>query len=147
MSRQIVSIESVTPTGGNDVMTFVSASGKRFRFISLTIGGRGTSSAAQNLMLGRSTGGTTPGGALSGGKYSDTDSDALQTSVYTSWTAQPTLGAGAEALAVNAMGAANRLATPGGFFESRNGEQVSLRASTGITWQAISVSAVIEEDY
>jgi hypothetical protein len=47
----------------------------------------------------------------------------------------------------NALGGANRYIPPKGYiFEARNGENISVRAPSGPTYQAMSISVLIEED-
>lgn len=141
-----------TPTAGNDITTIVSASGRRVRLIELIIAGRGTSSAAQQVEFGRSTGGTTGGSAATPNKYDDQDQPAAVSSVFGTWSVQPTLDANTEVAVWNALGGYYKwtASTKGGPgpspIEVRNGDNISLRASSGVTFQPITASLVFEED-
>ncbi len=152
-NRYVIKQNSVTPTAGNDIMTIVSGTTRRVRLVEVSINGRGTSSAAQQVEFGRSTGGTTPGGALTPSKYDHQDQPVAVSVVNTTWgAAQPTLDTHTETAGWNALGGAYRWTPPvkGGTgaagIEVRNGDQISLRATTGVTFQPLSASMVFEED-
>jgi hypothetical protein len=149
-NRYTVSQENVTPTAGNDILTLVSATSRRLRIWEVQVSGRGTSSAAQSIEVSRSTGGTTPGGAATVNKTDHTDEPTNTFTTATTWAAQPSQDASRTVLGFNALGGANRAGSasstrPYGL-EARNGENISIRAATGITWQPISLSVVVEED-
>ena len=148
-NRYIVKQQNITPTAGNDILTVLSVSNRRGRLISISVAGRGTSSAAQQIEVGRSTGGTTGGGAQTPGKYDHTDQPVAAFTYDTTWAAQPTLDAHSEVIGWNALGGANRWAPTKGSFEFRGAgtvEQISIRASAGVTFQPLSISVVVEED-
>lgn len=148
--RYVVSRDNITPTGGNDVLTYITASGRRARLVALDVTGAGASSAAQRLVAGRSTGGTTPGGAITPNKAEHTEQPAAASTTATTWAAQPTLDTNQHIIGFNALGGPNKWTTqpgrPGGIIEARNGENISIRAPSGPTWQACSFSATFEED-
>ena len=147
MGRYIVARDNVTPTGGNDVLTCISGSSRRIRVVEVSVAGRGTTSAAQQLNIGRATTGTTPGGAITPSKADSTDQPASNFTTATTWSAQPTPETNFEVVGWNALGGANRWVPPGGtMIQARNGEVISIRAPSGPTYQAMSISAVIEED-
>ena len=68
----------------------------------------------------------------------------------TTWAAQPTLETNAHVVGFNALGGVNQLVAqpgrPNGICEARNGENISIRAPAGPTYQACSISATFEED-
>lgn len=147
MGRYTVSRDNVTPTGGNDVLTFISGSNRRIRVCEISIAGRGSSSAAQQVQAGRATAGTTPGGGITPSKADSTDQPAANFTTATTWSVQPSLETNYEVIGWNALGGANRWIPPrGSMLEARNGEVISIRAPSGPTYQAMSISAVIEED-
>jgi len=147
MGRYIIARDNVTPVGGNDVLTCISGANRRIRVAEISVAGRGSSSAAQQLQVGRSTGGTTPGSAITPGKADHVDQPAANFTTATTWAAQPTLETNYEVVGWNALGGANRWIPPkGSMLEARNGENISIRAPSGPTYQATSISVVIEED-
>src|SRR5262245_48094767 len=107
-NRYIIKQNNVTPTAGNDIMTIVSATGRRTRLLEVSVAGRGSSSAAQQIEVGRSTGGTTGGGALTPNKFDHTDQPNAASVVNTTWAAQPTIDTHTEIIGFNALGGANR---------------------------------------
>lgn len=151
-NRYILKSNNLTPTAGNDIFTIVSAANRRIRLVELTVGGRGSSSAAQQIEFGRSTGGTTPGGAVTPNKYDHQDQPTAASTVDTTWSVQPTLDTNTEVAAWNALGGAFRWTPPvkGGpgsaGIEVRNGDNISIRATSGVTFQPLSISVVYEED-
>ena len=65
----------------------------------------------------------------------------------TTWSAQPTLDTHRAPLGWNAIGGALVWNPPGGkALEARNAENISITAESGVTYQAMSVAAVYEED-
>lgn len=136
----------VTPTADQDVLTIVSASNRRARPVQVTLVGRGSSSAPQSLRLARSSGGTTGGGAQTQSKGEHTDQPAAASVVNTTWSAQPTVEAHGVVIGMNALGGAIVYNVPKGMFEARNGENISLRATAGNTYQSMDVTVVFEED-
>ena len=148
-NRFVIARDNVLPTGGNDILTYISAASRRARVVSVKVGGRGSTSAAQQLQVGRSTGGTTPGGAITPNKYDHTDQPVAIGTTATTWAAQPTLDTNFEVLNFNAVGGADRLGpftASKGPVEARNAENISIRAPSGPTYQNMSISVVIEED-
>jgi hypothetical protein len=149
-NRYIVKQQNITPTAGNDILTILSVTGRRGRVIEVSVAGRGTSSAAQQIEVGRSTGGTTGGGAVTPGKFDHTDEPAAAFTYDTTWSVQPTLDTNSEVIGWNALGGANRWIPPKGsgleFRGAGTVEQISFRASAGVTFQAMSLSTIIEED-
>jgi hypothetical protein len=151
-NRYVLKQNNITPTAGNDIMTIVTAASRRARLVEVTVSGRGTSSAAQQIEFGRSTGGTTGGGALTPNKYDHQDQPVAVSTVNTTWTGQPTFDTHTEIAGWNALGGAFRWTPPvkGGSgaagIEVRNADNISIRASAGVTFQPMSVSVVYEED-
>lgn len=147
-NRYTVKRENITPTAGQDLLTIVSPSGRRARLVQVAIGGLGTTSAAQQVLIGRSTGGTTGGGAITPDKAEHTDQPAAASTVNTTWSAQPTIGTNTIPLGWNALGGGIVWNAPNGaLFEARNAENISVRAlASGVTYQPMSIAAVYEED-
>ena len=146
-NRYIISRDNVTPTGAQDVLTCISGANRRIRVVEVSIAGRGSSSAAQQVQIGRSSAGTTPGGAITPGKADHSEQPAANFTTSTTWSVQPTLETNYEVVGWNALGGANRWIPPKGtLLEARNGENISVRAPSGPTYQATSFSVIIEED-
>jgi hypothetical protein len=147
MGQYLVSRDNVTPTGGNDLITIVTASNRRARIKEVAVNGRGTVSAAQEIVVGISSGGTTGGGGITPDKVDHVDQPSAASTVNTTWSAQPTISTNVIKLGFNALGGANRWIPPGGKgLEVRNGANISIRATSGPTWQAMSVNVIFEED-
>lgn len=147
-NRYTVVQSNITPTAGSDIITIVSPANRRARVVEVSVAGRGTTSAAQQVELARSTIGTSGGGALTPSKFEHSDQPAAASVVNTTWSVQPTIETHRIVMGFNALGGAFRWTAPQGknAIEARNGENISLRASSGVTFQAISVSVVFEED-
>lgn len=148
--RYVVARDNVTPVGGQDILTLISATARRIRLISLNVTGRGSSSAPQQLQFAMNPAGTTPGGAITPTKAEHTEQPAAVFTTATTWTTQPALATNFEVVGWNALGGINRWVTPPGkpqgMFEARNGDVISVRAPSGPTYQAMSLSVIIEED-
>ena len=146
MARYIVST-TVTPTDGEDIMTLVSAASRRLRIAQVTVGGVGTTSAAQGLIVTRSSGGTSGGGALTSRKFDSADQPSAAATVNTTWTGQPTIEAEGEEMVWNSLGGSNRWIPPRGEgFEVRDGGQISIRAKVAATFQPCRVTVIYDED-
>lgn len=138
--------ENVTPTGNSDLLTLISASSRRLRLIGLSVRGAGTSSAQQGLSIFLSTAGTTPGGSIapSPAKYATQSTAAFTTA--TTWVAQPGRATHGFQVGWNAQGGVFTKDFAPGVFEAYNGSCISIYASTNPTYQAASISALVEED-
>ena len=147
-NRIVVKRENITPTAGNDILTYVSAANRRARLVEVIVAGLGSTSTAQQVQVGRSTGGTTGGGAITPDKFDHTEQPAAVGTVNTTWSVQPTIGTNTHTLGYNSLGGAIVWKAPGGrAYEARNGENISVRAlASGVTYQAMSITVVIEED-
>lgn len=128
-----------------DSITIVASSTKPLRIYTVSAGGMGTSSAANEIMIARSTAGTTPGGGITPAKY-DPGTASASFSAYTTWVAQPTIAATdiIERLTVNANGGKDKfVALPGGEIQVAAGGQVSIRSAVGTS--SITFSLLVEE--
>jgi hypothetical protein len=134
MPAYSVSQSNITGNTSNDILTLISAANRRVKILEVIVAGQGTASAAGEIRLQRSTGGTTGGGAVTPEKGIDADIPAASTTVNTTWAAQPTLsGTPYKRLPANANGGVFRwVAIPNKEeLEFRNGDQVSIRPSIG----------------
>lgn len=127
----------------NDTVTIVAASGKPLMIHSVSIEGDGTSSAANEIVMARCTGGTTGGGAITPGP-NDPGSAAASFSAYTTWSVQPTLGQVLWRFGVNANGGTSKRETPPGMgFWVPAAGQVSFRSVDGTS--NIIINVQVEE--
>lgn len=134
---------TVALSTANDSLTLVGVSGRTLRIKRITLGGQGTSSAANVMMVMRSTGGTTGGGAITPAPTTS-GAAAAAFAAYTTWSAQPTPGAVLDRLPVNTNGGLVVIYyPPGQELELRGTEQLSFRSETGTGF--VSLSVVVEE--
>jgi len=130
----------------NDLLTIVASSTKPLRIIMAKVSGHGSAPAANEILLQRSAGGTTPGGAITPEKC-DVNANAASFAVYTTWAAQPTLSGGPlHRFEANANGGIDPfVAVPGGEIKVPVGGQVSIRSASG-TSNVIANLQISEED-
>ena len=145
-SRYIVQRVGVTPVAGNDLITVISPANGRIELIECVVSGRHTSSTPQVLQVGTSTGGTTPGGAITPTKM-DPDSLASDATTATTWVAQPTMDTNVIGLGFNSLGGSFPWSRKSGGIgpTARNGANLSLRCPSGApTPQLVDVHLVYE---
>jgi hypothetical protein len=145
MSTYSYTVSNVTLNTAADIMTIIPPASRRVQLIEVSISGMGTSSAANEVGIYRSTAGTTGGGAITAAKMS-TDAPAAGSTVDTTWSVQPTLGTKVLALGCNSNGGIYRwVARPGEEIETRGGvDQISIRAAVGSG--NVSLHAIVVED-
>lgn len=116
----------------NDYFTIIASSTKPLRVYKVDFKGMDTTSAVNEIVMQRSTGGTTPGGGIVPAKVNPSSSAASFT-VVTTWAAQPSLsGEVLWRFGPNANGGVDKdVALPGGEFSIPVGTQVSFRSVTG----------------
>lgn len=90
MRAYTVTINNTTPNVSNDLMTFVLASNHPCYVKRIRCTGEATAATAMRTLIERSTGGTTGGGSITPEKTNTGDA-AANTTIYTTWSAQPTL--------------------------------------------------------
>lgn len=143
MPLYTVSRASTALSTSNDFLTVVASSTKPLRMYLADMKGMGTASAANSVLISRSTGGTTGGGAITPAKM-NSGSGAASFVVYTTWSAQPTLGDTLFRLGINANGGIDKFqAFPGGEIQIPVSGQLSIRSESG-TSNALA-NLVIEE--
>lgn len=126
-----VTRKGVTPTVGSDLMTLIAPANKMLRIKRIRASGEATASTVMRTIIQRSTGGTTPGGALTPEKANTSD-PAASTVIDTTWAAQPTLsGAAHYNEGWNAFGGGFDLTLDGREIYLVNSEQLSIRADAG----------------
>ncbi len=113
-----------------DTITIVASATKPLRVLYAEASGMGNASAANEIVIARSTGGTTPGGAITPAPLAG--SGAASFTVYTSYSAAPSLGVVLHRLTVNANGGRDRFnPSPGLDIEVPAGGQISIRSAAG----------------
>jgi hypothetical protein len=143
MALYTVTKTSAAASITNDSVTILASSTKPLRVYIVDIKGDGTASAANEILLSRSTGGTTAGGAITPSKVVSTSSAASFTTA-TTWSAQPTLGDTLWRFSVNANGGIDKfIAVPGAEISVPVSGQLSIRSIDGTS--NIIINMLIEE--
>lgn len=144
MALYWVSFRNITPNTANDLCTIISAANRRAKLKAVSAFSHGTTASANQVIVSRSTAGTTPGAAAVA-QAVHADNPAASTTTATTWAAQPTLVAGA-ALTLDFGGNSgmNRLQAPiATEIECRNGECISIRPlNVGVN---MTINCLIEE--
>ena len=134
------------PSSGNDALTVIPASGRSIEVCELSVGGLGNTASAAHAFLARSSGGTTPGGAVTAQPLREAQAAAGFTNA-TTWSAQPTLGPVLLRLTVNANGGIYRWVRPPGqnmtFIDGNANEQLSFRPAVGTS--TMTFHTIVEE--
>jgi len=124
----------------NDTVTIICGASKTIRIKRIVFGSMGTASAANEIFISRSTGGTTGGGAITPTPHA-AEQPASGCTVYTTWSAQPTLNVTILRATLNANGAVwVWVATPGEEIILRNSEQLSIRSVSGTSSVVVDVT-------
>lgn len=128
----------------NDLVTIVATSTKPLRIYVADIKGMDVASAYNEVLMQRSSGGTTPGGAITPAKVNP-GSAVASFAAYTTWAAQPTLnGEILWRFGVNANGGQDKdVVLPGFEFSVPVSGQVSFRSAAGTSNVVINLK--IEE--
>lgn len=126
-----VTRKNVTPTVSNDLMTLIAPANKMIRIKRIRASGEATTATVMRTIVQRSTGGATPGGALTPEKATTSD-PAASTVIDTTWVTQPTLsGSSLYNEGWNAFGGGFDLTLDGRETYLVNSEQLSIRADAG----------------
>lgn len=143
MPLYTVTRTSTALSTSNDLVTVTASSSKPLRLYIVDLKGMGTASAANEILLSRSTGGTTAGGAITPAPLIS-GSAASSFTVATTWSAQPTLGVTLWRFGVNANGAIDKLVSlPGAEISIPASGQVSIRSASGTS--NVTLDMLIEE--
>lgn len=134
------------PVSTSDFLTILPAASRQVQLIEVSLAGMDTASAGNSLQVARSTGGTTPGGAVTAQPLREKQAAAGFTNA-TTWAAQPTLGPVLLLIEVNANGGLYRWVRPPGmdllFVAGDTNAQLSFRPATGTS--TVSFHCVVEE--
>lgn len=132
MPLYTVTRTSTALSTSNDFITVVASSSKPLRIYMVDMKGDSNVSTANEVLLARSTGGATGGGALTPAKV-NSGSASASFSVYTSFSStQPSLSDVLWRFSVNANGGIDKfIAIPGAEFQVPVSGQVSIRSTDG----------------
>lgn len=143
MPLYTVTRTSTALSTANDLVTVTASNSKPLRLYIVDLKGMGSATAANEVLLSRSTGGTTAGGAITPTPL-NTGSGAASFTVATTWSAQPTLGVTLWRFGVNANGAIDKfVAIPGAEIPIPSSGQVSIRSASGTS--NVTLNMLIEE--
>jgi len=127
----------------NDTMTIIAPSTRALKIWEIRLYGQGTASAANEVAIARSSGGTTGGGAITPVPLA-TLSAASGVTVNTTWSAQPTLGVVLRRVGINANGAYSPLVfMPGSEIDVPPSGQISIRSIAGTS--NVTAEVIFEE--
>ena len=142
-ARYSVTRTSAALSTTNDNMTIIAPATRALKIWEVRIYGQGTTSSANEVLVSRSTGGTTGGGAITPTPLA-TLSAASGVTVNTTWTTQPTIGVAIRRVGVNANGAYTPLVfIPGNEIDVPPSGQISIRSASGTS--NVTVEVVFEE--
>ncbi len=123
----------------NDYLTMTAPATRALKIKEVRVAGGGTASAAAELLISRSTVGTTPSAGITPVPLA-TASAASAITTATAWATQPTIGVTLRRLAFNANGALNPLIfMPGSEIEVPPSGQLSFRGGLGASLMALEV--------
>ena len=127
----------------NDFVTILANANRALEIAEISFVGMATASAANEIFVARSTGGTTGGGALTAVPLHSSAPSAAFTN-FTTWSAQPTAGNVILRLGVNANGGVYRwVRTPNLRVIIPANTQISIRSAVGTS--NMSAHIVVEE--
>jgi hypothetical protein len=146
-NRYLVKFENFTPAALTNP-TLISGAGRRIRVIAATVGGAGSSSAAQGLVMSRSATGTTPAGAITPTPAEHAEQPAANFTTALTWATAPAGATNGELMPYNALGGPFRYTSTQKVppIEARNGEVIVFKPVAALTPQATSLSILVEED-
>ena len=143
MRSYTVSRSGVTAVITNDLMTIIAPANKMIRIKRIRVSGEDTASTPARMVIQRSTGGTTPGGALTAEKANTSD-PAASSVVDTTWASQPSLaGAPHFVESWNSFGGGFDLTLDGREIYLVNSEKLSIRNT--IATAKLSIAVEFEE--
>ena len=146
-NRYVVQFDNFTPAALT-VPTLISGTARRIRVLEAVVGGSGTTSAAQAIIMSRSATGTTPAGAIVPDKAEHAEQPASNFTTALTWAAAPAGATNGVALPFNALGGGFRWTATQKIpaLEARNGEVIAFKVPAGVTAQPMRLSLLIEED-
>jgi len=146
-NRYLVKFENITPSA-TEAPTISSASARRLRVVEATVGGQGSSSAPQGLVMSRSATGTTPTNTVTPTPHPHSEVPAATFTANRTWVTAPAGATNGIVLPFNALGGAFRWTANSQVppLEARNAEVIVFRLPSGVTAQACTLEVMVEED-
>jgi hypothetical protein len=142
-ARYTVSRTSTALSTTADAITIIVPSTRAVKLWAIRLGGGAAASAYNEVLVSRSTGGVTGGGAITPSPKAPL-SAASGVTVNTTWVTQPTIGVTVQRMPLNANGAINNLIfLPGMEIDVPPSGQISIRSASGTS--AASVEVEFEE--
>lgn len=125
-----------------DSMTITAPATRALKISEIRLYGQGTATAANEMLVSRSTGGATPVAITP--QPLAVSSPAAAFTAAGSWTTQPTLGVTLRRIGVNSNGAYSPLVfMPGNEIEIPPSGQISLRSANGTG--IVTIDVIVEE--
>ena len=135
--RYVLSRASATLSTTNDSLTILAATNRPLLLVRVEFGGMGAATAANDIGLFVSTGGTTGGGAVTPKKWNSAAPTQAFTN-FTTWSAQPTLsGDPLKHFSVNANGGIDK------FVATRLDDAIPVPAATQVSIRSLSGTSVV----
>lgn len=137
-ARYTVSRQAALSTTA-DHFTIINPATRALKIWAIRVGGAGTTSGYNEVLVSRSTGGVTGGGAITPTPKA-TLSAASGCTVNTTWGTQPTIGVTIHRVPINANGAVNNITfLPGNEIDVPPSGQISVRSATGTGAVAVEI--------
>lgn len=138
-ARYTVSRSTASLSTTADFMTIIAPATRALKIWAIRCYGAGTASGYNEVLVSRSTGGTTGSGGLTP-QPKATLSAASGVTVWSGWTTQPTIGVTLQRIGLNQNGAVVPLVfPPGGEINVPPSGQISIRSATGTNAASIEV--------
>lgn len=138
-ARYTVSRTNTALSTTADFMTIIAPATRALKIWAVRAYGGAAASAYNEVLVSRSTGGATGGGAITPTPKA-TLSAASGVTVNTTWTTQPTIGVAIQRIGLNANGAVVPLVfPPGGEIDVPPSGQISIRSASGTSLASIEV--------
>ena len=135
-----VTRRSISPTVNEDILSFVGVANNGLFIKRIRMSGEDAASLVVATSIQRSTGGSTPGGAITAEATHQSDAAAGASTIYTTWATQPTLsGTEHYAESWNSFGGGFDLTLDGREIYLLDTEQLSIRNEVGAPKLSITV--------
>ena len=141
-ARYSVSKNGTATSTVADSITITAPANRSLKIWEIFVGGQGTASANNELVVARSTGGVTPVAIVP--SPTNADYAAATFTAAGSWATQPTLGATIRRISCNGNGGLLRMPfPPGSEIDIPAGGQISIRATAGSS--VLTLDSIVEQ--